>query len=108
MHHLWNKNKLEEVLLSSWTKFIDYKFVFDLITNNIKLYSNDWTIIQEINVKKTKQLNIRKFEIVNQQIQIWFDFEIPYENKDAVGTMEIYCTFDGNFSVTQFVGNFYF
>lgn len=109
MQNIWNKTKFEEILMSYWTKFIDYKYVFDLITNNIKLYSSDWTIIQEINTKKNKQLNIRKFEIVNDsQFRIWFDFEIPWENKDAVGSMEIYSTLNGKFSVTQFVGNFYY
>lgn len=109
MNLMWNKTKLEDILLSSWTKFIDYKYIFDLITNNIKLYSNDWTIIQEINTKKNKHLLISKFEIMqDSKVKIWFDFEMPYQNKDAVGTMEIHCALDGNFTITQFVGNFYY
>ena len=101
--------------MSNWTKFIDYKYLFDLITNNIKLYSSDWTIIQEINAKKNKQLNnwykLLKdlfIYLYNLQFRIWFDFEMPWENMDAVGSMEVYSDLHGKFQITQFVGNFYY
>lgn len=102
-----NKKKLEEVLSSSWSKFIDYKSLFDIAVNSIELYAPNWSTIYS-NVSTLKKLQLTKLEIQdNAKIKIWINFEIPLNEKTAIGAMELLFDINGNYILNNIVGNFY-
>lgn len=102
------KQKLEELLASNWTKFIDYKSLLDIVTNNVLLYAPNWSTIQSsINIK-TKKIYISKFEITeNNNFRIWINFEIPINHNFATGALELQCNLLGQYEITNCVGNIY-
>jgi hypothetical protein len=105
---LFEIKKLEELLATNWSKFISYKTFLDIVANNIPLYAPNWSTIQSSRSIKVKTINFSKFEITkNNLIKIWANFEIPFENKIAVGTMEVLCDLNGNYEISRAVGNFY-
>ena len=61
-----NKDKLENLLLSNWTEFIDFK----------QLLSQLETIVN----KKPHQIKFSRFELTSQGFLLWIDFKI--DNKD--------------------------
>jgi hypothetical protein len=105
---LIEKKKLEQLLATNWSKFISYKTAIDIIANNILLYAPNWSTIQSTKPKQLKTLNFSKFEIQeNSTIKIWINFEIPFENKLAIGTLEALIDIAGNYKITSVSGNFY-
>ncbi len=104
---LIDKKKLEEVLSSNWSKFIDYKSLLDITVNSIQLYAQNWSTIYS-SQSKIKKIQITKMEIEKtNQIKIWVNFQIPLENKIAIGAIELLLDIQGNFELTNCVGNFY-
>ena len=90
-----------------WTKFADYESIQKFITNNILLYASNWNTIVNMKQIKTKKIFISKTEVKKNYILFWISFEIPIENKCAVGTAEVNCTFDGIATLAKISGNFY-
>jgi len=102
-----NRKKLEETLSSNWTKFIDYKSLNDIAVNSIELYAPNWSTIYS-NSSTLKKLQLTKLEIQdNNQIKIWINFVIPFNEKTAVGAMELLFDLNGNYTLNNIVGNFY-
>jgi hypothetical protein len=106
---LFEKKKLEEHLLSNWTKFVDYKVLNNLVIKAIPLYANNWATIQIARNIKTQKIFFSKVEIISTgEIKLWISFEIPYNNNTAVGTLELLTNPLGEYKVTQMSGNFYY
>jgi hypothetical protein len=105
---LFEKKKLEEHLLSNWTKFTNYQILNNLVTKTIPLYANNWATIQIARNIKTQKIFLSKVEIMSTgEIKLWISFEIPYNNKTAVGTLELITNPLGDYKITQLSGNFY-
>ncbi len=99
--------KMEELLQLQWTKFVDYKNLMDLIINNIPLYAGNWnTIVQARNIS-TKKVMVSKVNISQEGILFWFSFEIPMNEKTAVGTAELLCALNGTVKIQRISGNFF-
>ena len=104
---IFKTKNLEELLLLQWTKFVDYESIQKFITNNILLYASNWNTIVNMKQITTKKIFISKTEVKKDHILFWISFEIPIENKCAVGTAEIYCTIEGSATLAKISGNFY-
>ena len=98
---------LEDLLLLQRTKFVDYESIQKFITNNILLYASNWNTIINMKQITTKKIFVSKTEVKKDHILLWISFEIPIENKCAVGTIEINCALDGLATLTKISGNFY-
>jgi hypothetical protein len=103
------KKKLEELLATNWSKFINYKTIEDIIADLLPLYAQNWSTIQATSNLQLKKINLTKFEITeNNLIAFWANFEFPFKNKFAVGTAEFQCPLSqGGYIVSNIVGNLY-
>ena len=103
------KKKLEELLATNWSKFINYKTIEDIIADLLPLYAQNWSTIQATSNLQLKKINLTKFEITeNNLIAFWANFEFPFKNKFAVGTAEFQCPLSQEgYVVSNIVGNIY-
>jgi hypothetical protein len=89
---LVNYTKLQEVLLSNWTKFIDYQTLSEIITNNIELYAANWTTVITTEKLKVKSITLKNFALTEKNtIVLDFQFSIPWKKTIASGALQIEC-----------------
>jgi hypothetical protein len=89
---LVNYTKLQEVLLSNWTKFIDYQTLSEIITNNIELYAANWTTVITTEKLKVKSITLKNFALTEKNtIVLDFQFSIPWKKTIASGAILIEC-----------------
>lgn len=102
-----NCQKLQEILLSSWTKFIDYEMLKSIITNNIELYAANWITIVPHKKYNVKNILLKQIKILNSnEMQFSFEFAMPYQEKIAYGNVEISCYFKQKPTIVSFSGVF--
>lgn len=102
-----NKEKLEELLIGNWTKFVDVKklMTFTLqcgneITNRTK-YCGD--------LKRVSKITITKFTPTINGFNVWVDFTNPSsEGTLIIGTVELFISLNGEIYHIRTVGNILF
>lgn len=104
---LFEKQKLEEVLKNNWTKYINYKLLMNYIVNAVPLYAPNWAILKQFKKNQGNKITISKINLLNDSILLWVDFEVPYQNSVALGTIEIAMKLNGAFETTHISGTIY-
>jgi hypothetical protein len=100
--------KLQETLFTNWTKYIDFKDLSALIINTLQLYANNWTTLIATKNFNTRKITLSKIDFTaDNQLLMWFSFEVPYKERTAVGTLELKCAIGKQPIVSQVTGNFY-
>jgi hypothetical protein len=102
-----NEEKLKETLFENWTRYIDYTELGSIIINTIKLYASNWNTIALSKNFTTKKITISKIDFHNGNLLWWFNFEMPFNEKTAIGTIELIGALGKQPSFSQITGNFY-
>jgi len=101
------EEKLKESLFENWTKYIDYSELSSMLVNTIKLYASNWTTIALSKNFSTKKITLSKIDFNNGKLVWWFKFEMPFNEKTAVGTIEIVGALGSQPYFSQITGNYY-
>jgi hypothetical protein len=102
------KEKLADLLTANWTKFIDYRTLMSLAINSVKLYANNWSMLEYDKKIQGNKIMISKTIIEKHGLVFWVDFEVPIENKVAIGTIQFCQELSGNYRIEQIVGNLFY
>lgn len=87
---IFNQKKLQEVFLSTWTKFIDYDMLVKIITNNIELYATNWPVVIINKKMPIKSVVLTKVEFdCKGEFILEFAYHLPWQEKIATGTAQI-------------------
>lgn len=101
------KNKLEELLLTNWTKFIDMKLFSKIITENVHANINQLAFLNKQKQITGTKITISKFQLLSEGFVIWVEFQIPYQNNMTEGTIEFLLLYSGHLKHIQTIGNVY-
>jgi len=105
---LINTDKLEELLVSKWSQFINVSKLFEFIESNIKVRRNAFGILHDTSVKmKGKQIMLSRFQLTAQGFLVWVEFMVPIDIGMAIGTTELLISTKGIVSHVQTLGNIY-
>jgi hypothetical protein len=108
LNELINTEKLEELLISKWSHFINTSKLFEFIEKNAKKHQNSFGIINDTTIKlKGKQLMLSCFQLTTQGFIVWVEFTVPIDIGVASGTTELLITTKGIVSHIQTIGNIY-
>lgn len=102
------KEKLADLLTANWTKFIDYRTLMSFVINSVKLYANNWSMLEYDKKIQGNKIMISKTILEKQGIIFWVDFEVPIDNKVAIGTIELCLELSGNYRTEKIVGNLFY
>jgi hypothetical protein len=102
------KDKLADLLTANWTKFIDYRTLMSLVINSVKLYASNWSMLEYDKKIQGNKIMVSKTILTKQGLLFWVDFEVPIENKLAIGTIELCLDLSGNYHIEKIVGNLFY
>lgn len=102
------EDKLEELLVANWTKFLDSSKVmaFCLRTVRDRIKTLAPVPATELRQRGT-QITLSRFQIVADGFIMWVEFTVPIDDKTAVGTTELFLTNTGEISHIHTLGNLY-
>jgi len=103
MEKIINKERLEKLLITNWTSFLDRNKLLAFVLSTVRnqkfsiATSDDFT-------NKNVIVKLSRFELTNTGFEVWADFNVPQQNGCAVGTTELALSFDGKLSHVQTIG----
>lgn len=107
MQNLIKKDKLEELLISNWAKFIDASKLMSFISQNTKTYIKSFPIMTEYVNNKGFHITISRFQITHTGFIVWIDFSTVIEIYYAIGTTEILLKNNGDITHIQTIASLY-
>jgi hypothetical protein len=105
MENLIKKNKLEQVLLTNWSEYVDQtQFLRFVLTHS---QQNNYPFVrQSIPVLQKIKITITKLMITDQNnIEIWVEFNIPKDDGVVIGTHIISVDLLGKFALKNSYGS---
>lgn len=102
--NLIRKDKLEELLLSQWSSFIDFKKLLAYVLSTVRDIQFPTTKTEEIKNRGT-QIKLSRFEPDGDRFTVWVEFTVAREPGVVVGTSELSLTLDGTADHVQTLGN---
>jgi hypothetical protein len=105
MDNILKTTKLENILLSKWTEFLDVRKLLAFIMKSVRDTKDLIEIEEETLPQKNTELTLSKFSINQNGFLIWADFTIPKEKGFAIGTCEICLNNNGNLKLIRCVGH---
>ncbi len=101
-----NKEKLEEILVANWTKFMDVnKFMAFVLRCAKDINKNSCVVTGEL--KKNTKVTLSKFTPTPNGFILWADFSVPHGETMAIGTAELFLSPCGEISHIRTVGNLF-
>lgn len=108
MNDILDKSKLEEVLISRWTEFLDQKKLLAFVLVSIRDNQNQFNKIQS---KKQAspgiKLSVSRFEPKDSCFETWIEFSISSGKESTIGTCEIHFSYDGNPTLNKIIGTIF-
>lgn len=103
------EDKLEEVLVANWTKFLNSSKLMAFALQNARERIDSFNIIPTTELRnKGVQVTLSRFQIVPSGFIIWMEFTVPIESDAiATGTTELLLSNKGDISHIQTMGNLY-
>jgi hypothetical protein len=104
MNSIVKKSDLEKLLLTNWTKFIDYQKLIIFVTQTVRDYNN-FPIFEEDELpEKGVQITLTRFSILNNKFILWIDFTVPKQLGFVIGTCETTLELSGKMYLQNLVG----
>lgn len=98
---LINIQKLENLLKSNWTEFINYKELIDQVKKTIK--ENNFDIIfQTENFKNKFEIIVTKINF-EKKLDIWVEYTAPKEGGVVIGTI-VYSLSENDLKIKEIHG----
>ena len=107
---IFDKNKLEELLIANWTKFLDFSKFMAIVLEKVRDNENKFNKIPNKTQIKSQnfQIMMSRFEIIENGFVLWVEFKVPINNGLAIGTSEFHLNNNGNLTHKETLGNIYF
>lgn len=102
-------DKLEELLVANWTKFLDSQKVMAFVLQNVRDRIESFACIPSAEFRNNGvRVTLSRFQIVPNGFIVWVEFTVPTEDSAvAIGTTELHLTNVGDISHIQTLGNIY-
>lgn len=109
LRNVLQEEKLEEILVANWTRFLDSSRLMALVLNKVKENENKLSFISGTDIKqKGVSITISRFYLTTRGFNLWVDFHIPLGPEQmAEGTMELNLGHNGSISHINTVGNIF-
>jgi hypothetical protein len=109
MKDVLKEDKLEELLVANWTKFLNSSKLMAFALQNARDRLQSFAIIPSTDVRnKGVQVTLSRFQIVPTGFILWVEFNVPIETDSvAVGTTELHLSNTGDIKHIQTLGNLY-
>lgn len=109
MKDVLKDDKLEELLVANWTKFLDSQKVMAFVLRQVRDRSESFACIPSAEFRNNGvRVMLSRFQIVPNGFIVWAEFTVPIEaNCVAIGTTELHLTNTGDISHIQTLGNIY-
>jgi hypothetical protein len=103
MENLIKNDKLEQLLIKHWTEFLDYRKLIAFVLQSVR--DANLPVYEEDDLpKKGVEINITRFNILDDGFLLWIDFTAPQNDGFAIGTCECILSNFGNLQLSRTVG----
>lgn len=101
-----NKEKLEELLVRNWTKFLDTKKIMVRTLQDVNTSTDKFNYCENEKqiTNTTTQISISRFYLAESGFTIWIEFIIPNNKYISVGTIEYILYHNGSIELKQIIG----
>lgn len=98
MKKLFDREKMEELLVANWSQFVSYRELLALTLEAAKIKK------EEI---KGSRISLSRFSPENQGFVVWVEFSFQLQPSVVEGTLEFLIAHDGRITQTDIVGNIF-
>lgn len=102
-----NKEKLEELLVRNWTKFLDTKKIMVKTLQDVNISTDKFNYCKDEKQpanNTTTQIGLSRFCLTESGFIIWIEFVVPNYNYISVGTIEYIIYHNGSIELKQIMG----
>lgn len=101
------EDKLEELLVANWTRFIDSSKLLAFVLKTVQNNTNRLAIISSSQIKpKGVSITLSQCHWTHKGFILWTEFHAPLSTtKMAEGTIEFLLSKDGSITVLNILGN---
>lgn len=105
----FKEDKLEELLVTNWTHFLDSSKLLAFVLQKVKENINNLAVISSSDIKpKGVSLTLSRCYWIATGFTLWVEFHVPITtNKMAEGTMELHLSSNGSITYIETIGNVY-
>ncbi len=104
MQNVINKQKMEQLLVSKWTEFLDYKKIMAFVMVSVR--DHEFPIYEEEDLpKKGVEITMTRCSPFDNGFLLWLDFTVPKNNGFAIGTIETQLSLSGNLNLVRIIGH---
>jgi hypothetical protein len=109
LKNVFSEEKLEELLVANWTHFLDSSRLLAFVLQTVQANINRLAIITSSEIKpKGVSVTLSRCHWTERGFVLWVEFHIPIAiNKMAVGTMELYLSYNGSIKHINTLGNLF-
>ena len=100
------KEKLEELLVKNWAKFLDSKKLLAKVLQDANAATPTFSIVKSAKApeKNAIQISISRFQLADAGFLIWTEFVIPRDTGTHIGTAEYQLLNTGELGLRQIMG----
>lgn len=104
---MFDKKKLEELMLRNWTTFLDSKRLMAKVLRDADETSGSFNIVKKrLEPKRTMaQISLSRCQMTKSGLVIWAEFFVPREKFACVGTAEYLIEDNGEITLRQMIGS---
>lgn len=102
-----NPQKLEAVLLKTWTQFLDHDKLFAATLEAVRESQGGFARVAVGGPRpRTASLSLSRFAPSGGAFEVWAEFRVPVGEGAAAGTAEFRLGLDGTMVLTGVIGSF--
>lgn len=109
MKDIFNKKKLESLLVGKWSEFLDPNRLMSAVSDLVSQHMDSFAFVPNYSHKrKGSQIMLSRLQYEETGFVIWVDFFVPLPGqKVATGTTELFLLHSGILSHSKTLGNIY-
>lgn len=100
------KEKLEELLVRNWAKFLDTKKVLVRVLQDVAAQADTFNIVGGDGrpERNAMQVSLSRFQLTDAGFVVWVEFVVPRNGEVCVGTAEYMLLAAGSLTLRQMMG----
>ena len=109
MKDIFNKKKLEDLLMGKWAEFLDPGRLMSTVSELVSSHVESFTFVPNYSHRtKGSQIMVSRLQYEERGFVLWVDFFMPLPGqKVATGTTELFLLHSGILSHSKTLGNVY-
>jgi hypothetical protein len=105
MQNVIDKQKMEQLLISKWTEFLDYKKVMAFVMVSVRDHDDFPTYEEDDLPRKGVEITVTRCSPFDNGFLLWLDFTVPKSGGFAIGTIEAQLSLTGDLTVDRIIGH---